>query len=155
MIRRSHGRAVQEGPGGRTARRFQRRHHRRRRSVGRDGGRRAWSDRGGGVAVGIRTDEDRRRVNPYVSYSKPTGTGQARNLTVVCSGYVVLAVVGEYGTLSEIGLALKIGRPVVALESWNLGVHVVIGVRRRRRLRKPSVLYGSRAEALVISRGSC
>ena len=80
-----------------------------------------------GVAVGIRPDEDRRRVNPYVSYCIPTGTGQARNLTVVCSGDVLVAVGGEYGRLSEIGLALKIGRPVVALESWNLGVHVVIG----------------------------
>jgi hypothetical protein len=33
---------------------------------------------------------------------------------------VIVAVGGEYGTLSEIGLALKVGRPVVALESWNL-----------------------------------
>jgi uncharacterized protein (TIGR00725 family) len=55
-----------------------------------------------------------------------TGTGQARNLAVVCSGDVVVAVGGEYGTLSEIGLALKIGRPVVALESWDLGGHVVV-----------------------------
>jgi uncharacterized protein (TIGR00725 family) len=55
-----------------------------------------------------------------------TGTGQARNLAVVCSGDVVVAIGGEYGTLSEIGLALKIGRPVVALESWNLGGHVVV-----------------------------
>jgi predicted Rossmann-fold nucleotide-binding protein len=43
---------------------------------------------------------------------------------VVCSGDVVVAVGGEYGTLSEIGLARKVGRPVVALESWNLGEHV-------------------------------
>jgi uncharacterized protein (TIGR00725 family) len=80
----------------------------------------------GGVAIGILPDEDRMRANPYVSYSIPTGTGQARNLPVVCSGDVVVAVGGEYGTLSEIGLTLKIGRPVVALESWNLGVHVVV-----------------------------
>ena len=56
-------------------------------------------------------------------YYLPTGTGQARNLAVICSGDTV---VGEYGTLSEIGLALKIRRPVVALESWNLGGHVVV-----------------------------
>jgi hypothetical protein len=53
-------------------------------------------------------------------YYLPTGTGQARNLAVICSGDTVVAVGGEYGTLSEIGLALKIRRPVVALESWNL-----------------------------------
>jgi uncharacterized protein (TIGR00725 family) len=80
----------------------------------------------GGVAIGILPDEDRRRANPYVSYSIPTGTGQARNLAVVCSGDVIVAVGGEYGTLSEIGLGLKIGRPVVALESWNLGEHVIV-----------------------------
>ena len=82
----------------------------------------------GGVALGILPDEDRGRANPYLSYSIPTGTGQARNLAVVCSAGVVVAVGGEYGTLSEIGLALKIGRPVVALESWDLGEHVVVAV---------------------------
>jgi uncharacterized protein (TIGR00725 family) len=80
----------------------------------------------GGVAIGVLPDEDRGRANPYLSYSVATGTGQARNLAVVCSGDVVVAVGGEYGTLSEIGLALKIGRPVVALESWDLDGHVVV-----------------------------
>jgi uncharacterized protein (TIGR00725 family) len=78
----------------------------------------------GGVAIGILPDEDRRRANEYLTYSVATGTGQARNLAVVCSGDVVIAVGGEYGTLSEIGLALKVGRPVVALGSWDLGGHV-------------------------------
>ena len=78
----------------------------------------------GGTAIGILPDEDRRRANEHLSYSIATGTGHARNLAVVCSGDVVVAVGGEYGTLSEIGLARKVGRPVVALESWNLGGHV-------------------------------
>ncbi len=80
----------------------------------------------GGVAIGILPDEDRRRANPYLTYSVATGTGHARNLAVVCSGDVVVAVGGEYGTLSEIGLALKVGRPVVALDSWDLGEHVAV-----------------------------
>ncbi|MDQ3638620.1 MAG: TIGR00725 family protein [Actinomycetota bacterium] len=80
----------------------------------------------GGVAIGVLPDEDRGRANPYLSYSVATGMGQARNLAVICSGDVIVAVGGEYGTLSEIGLALKIGRPVVALESWDLGGHVVV-----------------------------
>jgi uncharacterized protein (TIGR00725 family) len=78
----------------------------------------------GGAAVGILPDEDRRRQNIYLTYSLATGTGQARNLAVVCSGDVVIAVGGEYGTLSEIGLARKVGRPVVVLEGWDLGEHV-------------------------------
>lgn len=78
----------------------------------------------GGVAIGILPDENRGRANKYLTYSVATGAGQARNLAVVCSGSVVIAVGGEYGTLSEIGLALKVGRPVVALHSWDLGEHV-------------------------------
>jgi uncharacterized protein (TIGR00725 family) len=80
----------------------------------------------GGVAIGILPDEDRRRQNSYLTYSVATGTGQARNLAVVCSGGVVIAVGGEYGTLSEIGLAGKVGRPVVVLEGWDLGEHVTV-----------------------------
>lgn len=80
----------------------------------------------GGTAIGILPDEDRGRANDYLSYSIATGTGHARNLAVVCSGDAVIAVGGEYGTLSEIGLALKVGRPVVALASWGLGDHVAV-----------------------------
>ena len=78
----------------------------------------------GGTAIGILPDEDRQRANAFLSFSIATGAGHARNLAVVCSGDVVIAVGGEYGTLSEIGLARKVGRPVVALESWDLGEHV-------------------------------
>ena len=80
----------------------------------------------GGTTIGILPDEDRRRQNEYLSYSVVTGVGQARNLAVVCSGDVVIAVGGEYGTLSEIGLARKVGRRVVVLEGWDLGTHVVV-----------------------------
>ncbi|WP_228282329.1 TIGR00725 family protein [Rubrobacter tropicus] len=80
----------------------------------------------GGTAIGILPDEDRGRANAYLSFSVATGTGQARNLAVVCSGDVVVAVGGEYGTLSEMGLALKVGRPVVSLGSWDLGEHVAV-----------------------------
>jgi uncharacterized protein (TIGR00725 family) len=80
----------------------------------------------GGLAVGILPDEDRRRANEYLAYSIATGMGQARNLAVVCSGDVIIAIGGEYGTLSEIGLARKVGRPVVSLESWDLPGHLVV-----------------------------
>jgi uncharacterized protein (TIGR00725 family) len=80
----------------------------------------------GGVAIGILPEEDRREANEFLSFSIVTGTGHARNLAVVCSGDVVIAVGGEYGTLSEIGLARKVGRSVVALRSWELGEHVSV-----------------------------
>lgn len=79
----------------------------------------------GGVAIGVLPDEDRKRANEYLTYSVATGVGQARNLAVACSAAAVIAVGGGYGTLSEIGLARKVGRPVVALGSWELDEHVV------------------------------
>ena len=80
----------------------------------------------GGTAIGVLPDDDRRRQNDFLTYSVATGVGQARNLAVVCSGDVVIAVGGEYGTLSEIGLARKVGRTVVVLGGWDLGEHVTV-----------------------------
>ena len=80
----------------------------------------------GGVAIGILPDGDRRRANPYLSYTVATGIGEARNLGVVCSADAVISVGDGYGTLSEIGLAKKVGRPVVALRGWDLGEHLVV-----------------------------
>lgn len=79
----------------------------------------------GGAAIGILPDGDRDRANGYLTHSVVTGMGQARNLAVALSGDVVVAVGGEYGTLSEIGLALKAGRPVVVLAGWALAGHVI------------------------------
>ncbi|MGH2527330.1 MAG: TIGR00725 family protein, partial [Actinomycetota bacterium] len=49
-----------------------------------------------------------------------TGMGEARNAIVVRTADVVIAVHGEYGTLSEIALALKMGKPVVGIGTWEL-----------------------------------
>jgi len=78
----------------------------------------------GGVCIGLLPDEDRSWANPYLTYSLVSGIGQARNLAVACSGEAVISVGGGYGTLSEIGLARRFGRPVVTLDSWNLPGHV-------------------------------
>ncbi|MCB2225559.1 MAG: TIGR00725 family protein [Desulfarculaceae bacterium] len=79
---------------------------------------------GGGLTVGILPGSDRRDANPWCKVVIPTGLGQARNLLVVMSGQGALAVGGGAGTLSEIGHALKMGRPVVGLGSWQVeGMH--------------------------------
>lgn len=74
----------------------------------------------GGVTIGILPGHDRTSANPYLDYALTTGIGHARNLAVVSSGDAVIAVGGSYGTLAEIGLAAKIGRPVVILSGWRL-----------------------------------
>ena len=49
-----------------------------------------------------------------------TGLGEARNIIIVRTAHAVIAVGGEFGTLSEIAFALKLGRPVVGLGTWEL-----------------------------------
>ena len=74
----------------------------------------------GGVSIGILPGADRSQASPHVRYSVPTGMGEARNALVVRSADALIAVAGEFGTLSEIALALKIGVPVVGLRTWEL-----------------------------------
>ena len=74
----------------------------------------------GGTTVGILPGTDRSQANPYVDVPIVTDLGEARNALVVRSVDAVIAVSGGYGTLSEIALALKMGRPVVGLETWDL-----------------------------------
>jgi hypothetical protein len=74
----------------------------------------------GGEAIGILPGHELSEANPFCTQVIATGVGHARNLAVVSSGEVVIAVGGEWGTLSEIGHARAIGRQVIALRSWTL-----------------------------------
>jgi hypothetical protein len=76
----------------------------------------------GGLTLGLLPGDDRQAANPYVRLAVPTGMGQARNLVIVLSARVVIAIGGEYGTLSEIALARKAGRTVIGLHTWDLGL---------------------------------
>lgn len=72
----------------------------------------------GGSAVGLLPGLDRAAANPWVTIALPTGLGELRNGLVVRAADAVIAIGGAYGTLSEIALALKAGRPVVGVRSW-------------------------------------
>jgi hypothetical protein len=74
----------------------------------------------GGVTVGILPGDDPPAANQWVDVVIATGLGEARNALVVGSAAAVIAVDGEYGTLSEIALALRAGIPVVGLGTWSL-----------------------------------
>ncbi len=74
----------------------------------------------GGVTIGILPGADASEANRFVSIPIATGLGVVRNLVVVTSADAVIAVGGRHGTLSEIGLALRMGRSVVALSSWRV-----------------------------------
>lgn len=74
----------------------------------------------GGTTLGILPGADRREANEWVSVAVPTGMGEARNALVVRAADGLVAVGGAWGTLSEIALARKVGKPVVGIASWDL-----------------------------------
>jgi hypothetical protein len=74
----------------------------------------------GGAVIGVVPWVDVDDANPFCTQVVATGIGQARNLAVVASGEVAIAISGEWGTLSEIALARNLGRTVVALRSWSV-----------------------------------
>jgi uncharacterized protein (TIGR00725 family) len=74
----------------------------------------------GGMVVGILPDTDRNGANPHLTISLPTGMGQARNVLIATAAESVIAIGEGWGTLSEIAVARRLGRLVVALESWSV-----------------------------------
>jgi uncharacterized protein (TIGR00725 family) len=74
----------------------------------------------GGTVVGIVAGHSVEEANEHCTHVVATGIGHARNLAVVSSGEAVIAIGGEWGTLSEIGFARRLDRTVIALRSWEL-----------------------------------
>lgn len=91
----------------------------------------------GGQTIGILPGADASDANEYVNIPLPTGLGVVRNLVVVTAADAVVAVGGRHGTLSEIGLALRMGRHVVALSSWRVESEHRLGGPRVHRARDP------------------
>ncbi|MDO8886242.1 TIGR00725 family protein [Candidatus Oleimmundimicrobium sp.] len=73
-----------------------------------------------GLSVGILPSKTRKHANPFIDIAIPTGMSEARNALVVRASDAVIAVGEEFGTLSEIGLALKMNKPVVGIGTWEL-----------------------------------
>ncbi|SIR75792.1 SLOG cluster 4 domain-containing protein [Williamsia sterculiae] len=93
----------------------------------------AGAARVGGVSVGLLPGDDRTGAAPHLSIALPTGLGQLRNGLVVTASDAVVAVGCNWGTLSEVALAARLGRPTFVLNGWSIsppqpGVHRVTGV---------------------------
>lgn len=91
----------------------------------------------GGATIGILPGTDPGEANEFVTIPIATGLGVVRNLVVVTAADAVVAIGGRHGTLSEIGLALRMGRHVVALSSWRVESDHRIGGPRVHRARDP------------------
>ena len=81
----------------------------------------------GGTSVGVLPGEDRAHASAHLTVRIATGLGEARNAIVARAADAVIAVGGEFGTLSEIALALKMGKPVVGLGTWSLDLEGLPG----------------------------
>ena len=74
----------------------------------------------GGTTIGILPGFEKSDANEYVDIPIVTGLNISRNVIIIRTADVLIAVDGSYGTLSEIAIALNLGKPVIALETWAL-----------------------------------
>lgn len=74
----------------------------------------------GALTIGILPDEEKSEANPFVDIAVPTGFGIGRNIIIARMADVLIAVGGQYGTLSEIAFGLQMKKPVISLNSWEI-----------------------------------
>lgn len=102
--------------------------------------------RAGGATVGILPGIDPEMANDSVTVPVVTGLGQARNVLVVLNGRAVIAIDGQYGTLSEIAHALELGRPVAGIDTHEVeGVESVESPREAVTYIEAHVEHGPRS----------
>ena len=80
----------------------------------------------GGITIGILPGFDRKEANPYLDFAITTGLFEARNLIIVRTSDVLIAIAKGYGTLSEIAFALKLGKPVIGIGTWNNDLPLIV-----------------------------
>ena len=74
----------------------------------------------GGLTVGILPQSDSKEANPFIDIPVVTGLGIGRNVIIARTADALIAVGGEYGTLSEIAFALQMGKPVAGIKTWDI-----------------------------------
>ncbi|MGB9715689.1 MAG: TIGR00725 family protein [Thermodesulfovibrionales bacterium] len=74
----------------------------------------------GGVTVGIIPQNNKKEANPFIDIPIVTGFGEGRNVIIVRSADAIIAIGGEYGTLSEIAFGLKMCKPVIGIGTWDI-----------------------------------
>lgn len=79
----------------------------------------------GGTTIGILPGMYASDANPYIDIALPAGIGDMRNIMIVRSANAIIAINGSYGTLSELAIALKIGKPVIGIDTWNVSENII------------------------------
>ncbi|MGQ9900664.1 MAG: TIGR00725 family protein [Fimbriimonadales bacterium] len=78
----------------------------------------------GGLTIGILPGANATESPPneFIEIPLYTGLREARNYLIACASEGLIAIGGGYGTLSEIALGLRLGKPVVLLDSWQFAM---------------------------------
>ena len=79
----------------------------------------------GGLTIGVIPGFSADDANPYIAVPIVTGLSHARNIIIVRTCEVAIAISGSFGTLSEIAFALKLEKPVVSLGSWEIDERII------------------------------
>ena len=74
----------------------------------------------GGLTIGILPQDHKRDANPYIDLPIATGLGIGRNVIIARTADALIAVGGEYGTLSEMAFGLQMKKPVVGISTWEI-----------------------------------
>jgi len=74
----------------------------------------------GGLTIGILPQKNKNEANRYIDIPIATGFGEGRNVIIARTADALISVGGEYGTLSEIAFALKMGKPVIGIRTWDI-----------------------------------
>jgi uncharacterized protein (TIGR00725 family) len=73
-----------------------------------------------GLTIGILPHDSTEEANPYIDVPVATGFGEGRNIVIIRTADLIIAIGGEYGTLSEIAFALKLRKPVIGINTWEI-----------------------------------
>lgn len=79
----------------------------------------------GGETVGILPGDSVSEANQYVQTAIASGMGTARNSMIIRSAEAVIAIAGQFGTLSEIAFALQMGKPLISINSWQVSPEII------------------------------
>ena len=105
----------------------------------------------GGVTIGILPGYDEKAANRWIDHVVCTGLGQARNAVVAATGQALIALGGGFGTLSEVALGLRLGRPVVLLGGWAPMLATEEARAAAERLDRPIATAATPAEAVDLA----
>jgi len=74
----------------------------------------------GGTVIGLLPGDEKKDANDYVTFAIPTNLGHSRNTLIAHSADILISIGTGYGTLSEVAIALKLGKKVLSYKSWDV-----------------------------------